>query len=355
MRDDGTRVTVHPEIPDTRAWDAVVKASGAPVFYQSAILAAYQRHPFQPTFDSRYLMGWREGRPAAVMPLYLIPARDPFCGGVQYPQTWAISHFWHCYDSRLAVVPGAEGLVGELWSVAGYQALAWEADRFGVINASAAGRASALLSRTGAEMIPRNQRYQIDLRDVSGFAAYLATLPRPVRQDARRQIRRSDRFGVSAHVHQPPFDRALIGRVCELLELTAAEYNPGYYETAAMAYLLAHGGSTLRLPVLMAGSDVIAASVSFLDRPVLHNWAVGVAPGVREHFSPYLSLLALTVDYAIRARCAVIELGRTNAEWKQRIGARPVSLLAWMADVTATAGTHGGRRWTDAGDARANL
>jgi hypothetical protein len=352
MGEGGGRVTVHHEIPDAGAWDAVVRSCRAPVFYRSSILGAYQRYPLQPTLDIRYLIGWQDGRPAAVMPLYLIPARDPFGDGVQYPQKWAISHFWHCYDSWLVVAPGAEDLARQLWAAASGQALAWGADRFGVINTSSAGRTSALLDRAGAEIIPRNQRFQLDLSGISGFAAHLAALPRDVRQDARRQLRRSDDLGVRAHVCRPPFGRALISRVCELLELTAARYNPGYYPTAAMAHLLAHGGDMLRLPVLMAGSEVIAVSVSFLDRPVLHNWAVGIAPGVRERFSPYLALLALTVEYGIRARCALMELGRTNPEWKQRIGARPVDLLAWMTDLPAT---HREGRWRNAGKARADV
>jgi Acetyltransferase (GNAT) domain len=337
MSATGGRVSVHRQIPDAQAWDDVVRSSGAPVFYRASVLSAYQDHPFQPTVDIRYLVGWRADRPAAVMPLYLVPARDPFGDHVQYPRTWAISHFWHCYDSWLAVVPGAEEIGEPLWAAASAQALEWGADRFGLINTTSTGPASALLKRTGAAMIPRNQRYQLDLSGLSGFEEHLATLPRQTRQDARRQLRRCRDLGVRAHVHEPPFSQELISRVCDLLELTAARYNPGYYPRAAMAHLLACGGDTVRIPVLTIGSEVVAASVSYLDQPVLHNWAVGVGPGVRQWFSPYLALLALTVDYGIRAHCGRMELGRTNPEWKQRIGARPIDLLAWMADPKATA------------------
>jgi hypothetical protein len=325
------RVTSHGKIPDPRAWDAVVAASAAPVFYRSSILAAYGARPLQPTLDARYLIARAGDTPVAVLPLYLVPARDPFGAAAGHKsQTWAISHFWHCYDTRLPCVSVVAPVVIALWEAVAGHARDWGAARFGLINVAARGPESSAFAQIQAHAVPRSQRYRIALAGARDFGEYIARLPRDIRQDARRQLRRAQRAGVTCHVHRPPLPPEVIGRVCELLELTAEKYNPGYYESGPVAHFLTNAGPALRILVLEAGSRVIAASVSFHDGDTLHNWAIGVEPAAAGAFSPYLVLLELSMQYAIAQGCEVIEMGRTNPGWKQRVGAGPVDLTSWM-------------------------
>ncbi len=341
MRASRLRVTCHPRVPDARLWDSVIDAAGAPVFYRASIVTAYNSQPLQPTCDSRCFVAWRDGVPMAVLPLYLVPARDPFGERAQAPRLWAISHFWHCYDTRVPTLGHGNGLVAALWDAAARQADDWGAAEFGVMNTAERGAESAELARLASRSIRRGPRYRITLTEIHSFSDHLGRLRRSVAQDARRQLRRAEQAGVVSRIYRPPLPPEVISRVCELLEFTAARYNPGYYDSRPVAHLLENAGPTLRVPALQIATDLVAASVSFHDGRTLHNWAIGVEPTIREWFSPYVVLLKVSMDYAIDNGCRVIELGRTNPDWKQRVGARAVDLVTWMSDVRSEAPSSG--------------
>jgi hypothetical protein len=334
MSDPSIRVTTDTRIPDPGEWDATVALTGAPVFYRAAVLESYARRPLQPTIDVRYLTVTEHGKTAAVLPFYLVPARDPFGGSAQ-ASTWAISHFWHCYDTRIPVsTTGEADLTEAVWHVMAAQAREWGAEQFGFTNVAAGSWENAVPPPIGARRSPRNPRYRISLAGVRDFDDYLGRLPASVRQDARRQQRLAARADITGRIYRDPLPRPVVAAACRLLKLTADQYNPGYYDRSAMGHLLTHGGPQLRVLALERNRHVSAVSISFLDGQTWHNWAIGVEPELRRAFSPYVVLLALSIDHAARSGNDAIEMGRTNPEWKQRVGAEPVDLLSWMGRTT---------------------
>jgi hypothetical protein len=329
-------VSRHERVP--AGWDEVVDRAGAPVFYRAALLAAYQNRPLQPTLAVRYLTLDRPHGTEAVLPAYLVPARDPFAPDrAERPGRMAISHFWHCYDTRLPAGALGPRLVAPLWEELRRLAADWDADRYGLLNVAAGGPLAELLAAAGLRPRARGPRYRLSLAGTGSVAGYAAGLPSSARQDLRRHARRAETLGLEPVVHAPPFGADTVRRTTELLAHTAARYNPGYYPAGPLAHLLRAGGRQLRVIALPAapGGPPAAASVSFLDPPVLHNWAIGVDRDAGWPVSPYLVLLARTVGLALDSGCGTVELGRTNGDWKQRFGAEPVPLDGWLVELDA--------------------
>jgi Acetyltransferase (GNAT) domain len=329
----GRSVSRHENVPP--GWDELVEAAGAPVFYRAALLAAYQRRPLQPTLAVRYLTVDGPQGTDAVLPAYLVPARDPFAADrAERPGRMVISHFWHCYDTRLPSAAVTAQVLPLLWAELGRLAAEWDADTYGLLNVATGGPLAESLAATGLRPRARGPRYRLVLDAVECIDAYVAGLPSSARADLRRHGRRAGALGLEPVVLGPPFDDATVDRTVELLGHTEARYNPGYYPATPLAHLLRTGGPQLRVIAMPAGpgGPPAAASVSFVDPPVLHNWAIGVDRDARWPVSPYLVLLGRTVALALAAGCRTVEMGRTNGSWKERFGARPVPLDGWLAE-----------------------
>jgi hypothetical protein len=332
----GRTVTRHDTVP--AGWDQVVQAAAGPVFYRAALLTAYHRQPLQPTLAARYLTVDSPHRTEAVLPAYLVPARDPFAADrAELPGTMVVSHFWHCYDTRLPAAPLTADLLALVWAELGRLAADWGADRYGLLNVASGGPLGGLLGGTGLAPRARGPRYRLSLDPVRSLDGYCAALPSSARQDLRRHLRRAAAVGLEPAVHAPPFDDGTVRRTVELLGHTEARYNPGYYPAGPFGHLLRTGGPQLRLIALPAvpGGPPAAVSVSFVDPPVLHNWSIGVDRDAGWPVSPYLVLLAGSVELALAAGCRTVEMGRTNGGWKERFGAHPVPLDGWLAELPA--------------------
>ena len=334
----GAVVTRHEHVP--AGWDELIDAAGAPVFYRAAVLGAYQRQPLQPTLDVSYLS--LEGRHGmeAVLPAYLVPARDPFAvDRAEGRGRMVISHFWHCYDTRMPATAARPELFTPLWTELGRLAADWEAESYGLLNVATGGPLAALLESTGLTPRARGPRYRLTVEGIGSVEEYVTGLSSSARQDLRRHTRRATTLGLESVVLEPPFDGDVVRHAVRLLSFTEARHNPGYYPIGPLAHLLRTGGPHLRVIALPAAPDgpPAAASVSFLDPPVLHNWAIGVDPRAVWAVSPYLVLLARTVELALTSGCRTVELGRTNGEWKRRFGARPVPLDGWLAELDPAA------------------
>jgi len=350
----GRTVSRHDSVP--AGWDDVIEAAGGPVFYRAALLAAYHRRPLQPTRAACYLTVDGPQGTDVVLPAYLVPARDPFAADrSELPGTMVISHFWHCYDTRLPAARLTAEVLGLVWPELRRLAADWGADRYGLLNVAGGGPLAELLRDTGLTPRARGPRYRLSLDAVGSLEEYCATLTSSARQDLRRHTRRAAALGLEPTVHAPPFDDDTVRHAVRLLAHTEARYNPGYYPAGPLAHLLRTGGPQLRLialPAAAAGPPA-AISVSFLDPPVLHNWAIGVDPDAGSPVSPYLVLLAGTVELALAAGCRTVEMGRTNGGWKQRFGAGPVPLDGWLEQLPAAdrrppvraASRAGGREW----------
>ncbi|HET9898227.1 MAG TPA: GNAT family N-acetyltransferase [Streptosporangiaceae bacterium] len=328
----GITIQVTPHRPEPQEWDKATTMAGLPAFYRSWFIAAYESQPLLTTIDMCYLTAYANDGAIAILPLYLVPATDPFGIEPASPgDTWAISHFWHCNDTHLPATALSQELVAAMWLAIGQQAAAWQASKFGMVNLEADGPLSRYLATTGATRGSRGDRYRIDSTGIRTFDDHLARLPRSVRQDARRQIRKANGAGIASRVYRPPLPDLVVRRVCELMEITGRRYNPGFYDGGRIERLITGAGPELCILTLESGQAVVAASISFLCGTTLHNWAIGAEPALLELCSPFTVLLKLSAELAADHHCRWIELGRINGPWKCRMGAVPVPLESWMS------------------------
>src|SRR5207253_2965545 len=95
-------------------WDAVVEASGAPVFYRYDVLRAYEQKPLQEIAGTRYLLARRNSHLMGVLPLYVLPhgrARLPGGSGVVL-----VTHAPHRWETCVPAAPQADASVmAALW------------------------------------------------------------------------------------------------------------------------------------------------------------------------------------------------------------------------------------------------
>ncbi|HEX8867748.1 MAG TPA: hypothetical protein VF821_18965, partial [Lentzea sp.] len=91
---------------DAADWNAVVHASGAPVFYEHAYVSAYEQAPLTESGHSGCLTVRDGEKLVAVLPVYLQSAANPLRRLHEaYPeavgQPVLLSHTWHCYDAHV--------------------------------------------------------------------------------------------------------------------------------------------------------------------------------------------------------------------------------------------------------------
>jgi predicted N-acyltransferase len=336
-----TRITAIDAPPDMTVWRELLAESNAPVFYRPEFLAAYRSYPLRPVHDSRHLLLTdTQGKALAALPVYLVDFVDPFrtmtasetLGPGSAPACMVISHMWHCYDGRLLTARPDLAVVEASLEALRAQAAQWHAGTWGFVNVARHEWLGRCLDHLGITPIPARERYRLQLGPVASVGDYVAGLPPRVRHEARRCLRRAEDAGVTVRVDSPPLDAGLLSRVAELLSYTAERHNPGYYPPHLTAPFLRAVGPTLRIISLWRSGRAIAAGICFHEGRVFHGWALGVDPEERAQarYSPFLVLLVATVETALASRCVTVELGRTNGEWKQRHGARPVELTSWL-------------------------
>jgi hypothetical protein len=335
------RIDVTTAIGDPAGWDGVVAADDAPIFYRSEFLRAYQHDPLGETLAIYYLTARSalSGRIEAVLPMFLIPATDPlgvlprlFPGFRQADRPLLLSHVWHWYDTRL---PGCQPTAALLDAVcARLRELAADcgAQAFGFMNIARDGALARALTAAGHPVREIDARYTLDLRGFGSAEDYLATLRRAVRHDLRRQLRRAAAADAKITVAIPtPQDLPVVARLCQA---TAARHgNPGWYDPQRLARFAASVRAHVRLVAIEVAGQPLAASISFLDGRRFHNWTAGSVRPAGLTFSPYAVLLHATVQAALDAGCEVLEGGRRNDHWKERLGLRRRPLCGWLAQV----------------------
>lgn len=330
-------------VPDAAAWDALVEQSDAPLFYRSEVLHAYQRHPLREPVDVYYL-AVRErlnGRVAAVLPAYLQPPEDPLhvladsvpgfnSGG----RPVLLSHIWHWYDTRVPAYGLTVMLLDRVCQALASLAADTRAQAFGLVNFEDGSPLAAAMSATGRQAAAIDARYTLDLRRYRSADDYLTTLSRKARQDFRRHLRLADRAGAEVTVRLP--DRATMAQTAKLCAATSAKHgNPNWYQQETLVGFVCSLPAQARLVTIGIGGAPVAASISFLDGRRFHNWTAGSAGLSTLPFSPYLVLLHATIDAAIKEGCTILEGGRRNDAWKQRLGFTRRPLLGWVAGVTS--------------------
>jgi hypothetical protein len=323
-------------------WEQVVVEAEAPLFYQPDVLDAYRQNPLRETLREARLCVRNEpdARLVAVLPIWLLPASDPLCvlgdvlpGFQPGGRPLLLSHVWHWYDTHLPSRSPHPGVLDSVCQALEELAGAWDAQGYGFVNVPAGGPLAERLAETGRQTREIDGRWQLDLRPFGSVTDYLATLTARVRQDLARQVRLARRQGyevrVLTHEHSDP---DVLTQVAELCRVTSDKHgNPGWFDPSGLVAFTSALGTALRIVAIESPEGLVAGSISLLDGTRLHNWTAGTVPLSDLPFSPYSVLIQATVALALAEGCTLLEGGRRNDAWKQRLGMTRVPLLAWMS------------------------
>jgi Acetyltransferase (GNAT) domain len=320
-----TAATVAQVEPDAAAWDAVVQASNAPLFYRSEVLRAYRRSPLRETLAT-FQLTERSG--PAVLPAFLLPAEDPLgVLGDLLPSyrpagpPLLLSHVWHWYDTHLPALRLTAELVERVCGRLHDLATSCGAQAFGFVNVSAGSAFADLLARVGLDVRPIDARYDLDLHPYRTVEHYLAGLRPRVRQEMRRHLRLAERTGATVTVGPPgPADMAAVAALCRAA--AAKHGNAGWYLDDRLESFVLRLRRHVRLVAIRIDGEPVAASISFVDGTRFHNWAAGTVPLHLLPFSPYQVLMHATIRAALDEGCVLLEGGRRNDGWKERLGFR---------------------------------
>jgi CelD/BcsL family acetyltransferase involved in cellulose biosynthesis len=128
-----------------------------------------------------------------------------------------------------------------------------------------------------------------------------------------------------------PEDMAEVALLCQL---TSAKHgNPGWYDPERLAQFGMELREYVRLVAIRHGDRIAAASISMVDGRRFHNWAAGTRGLDGFAFSPYQVMLHETVQAAIDNGCSLLEAGRRNDAWKERLGLTRQVLLGCLVPV----------------------
>lgn len=334
----GAVVEIGDSPPDDPEWDRLVDRSDASLFYRSDVLAAYRRSPLRTTLGMYFVRVYSPttGRLRAALPAFLLPADDPLgvCpamlpGFRASDGPLLLSHTWHWYDTCLP----ADGLDAEILDAVhtglGDLARRLRAQAYGFMNMPEGGELAALLAATGTGVRPIDARYLLDVSGMRSADDYLAGLRPRARQEMRRHLRSMRAGGYEVTVGPPgPEDMAEVAMLCQV---TADKHgNPGWYDPERLAQFGTALREHVRLVAIRRDDRIAAASISMVDGRRFHNWAAGTRPLDTFGFSPYQVMLHATVQAAIDNGCSLLEGGRRNDAWKERLGLTRQVLLGCL-------------------------
>jgi predicted N-acyltransferase len=339
-------VEVHDRLAelDRGEWNAVVAAAGAAVFYDYDVLAAYEAAPLEPDGGRAYLaVRDGSGRLAGVLPTYVqdpmntffhLPEGDPTAGlgGTR----GLLTHFWHCYDSSLPLLPGIEEperreVFTAVCAALGRVARERGACGYGFLDLAASRPEAAWLADLGFPVRPLADRFVLDLGDRRTMDDYMPLARPGQRQELRRQRRLADAEGLTLAVREGP--DADLDAVVTLCRQTAARYGgEAYYPAETFGPFLRQAGPTLRVITVHAGDTLVGTGVCFRHLDRFHAWAAGMRYDLCRA-SPYTLVFHETVRYALESGASRVEGGRGNGRFKMRMGFVPVPLVTALRRV----------------------
>ncbi|HVQ89547.1 MAG TPA: GNAT family N-acetyltransferase [Mycobacteriales bacterium] len=309
---------------DPAEWDDLVAATGAPVFYTSTYLRAYEREPMAPVEAVRYLVGRSAGRPVLLAPLYLYRHLDPL-GRLRlvYPcesdEPGLLSHVWHCYDSQLVGPGSGAGSISAVVAAIRRAARQLGARWCGFVNVEQGTPTHRALAAAGLPTHHIEDRFAVDLTGVSDLDGYLARIPGRYRRDLYRQARRAAEAGARAEV------RAIadidIDEVAALCRATADRFdNRGFYPEGRFERFVELVGPLGHVVEVRQLGRLMGVFICLVDGDRLHTWTGGYDPAVDGNFSAYGLCFTASIELALRLRRPVLEGGRRNPEYKRRHG-----------------------------------
>lgn len=325
---------------DAQEWDSFVESAGAPAFYSSAFLSAYERSPLQAARATFYIVV-REptGKQLlAVLPAYLQTIDDPagdVSSIVAAPATGSglilLTHVVHCYDSYLPAVELNSVIVGKIVTVLADLAAQTGADCFGFLHVDAASPLPELLREAGLRIVPMESRFNQNVTEFKDAESFISAMPSSrARRNLRRCYRQADRYGFTVEVGDGTADH-LVSAV-ELCHLTAAQHGtPTYYPRATMTDFIGSLKESVQVISVKQGDLLIAAAFCLKDRYRYHFWACGIRAGEYGPISPFSLLFHRAIHETTQHAIPVLECGRGNEEFKSRHGLRPVPTLGCLS------------------------
>jgi hypothetical protein len=320
-------------------WDEAVGAAAAPVFYESAYLAAYHKFPLAPIERFGYLVVNESSAelPVAVLPVALHTQADPLGWlrriqpGIERERA-LLSHVWHCYDTRLVGAADRPDITGALLAAQHALAQAWGAAWIGFINVERGTSSATALTTAGMTGQHLMDRFSADLAGLTDLDGYLRLLGSRPRANLARSARRAAESGMTTTV--TPAADADLDEVAELCARTTARLGSAqFYPMATFArFVTALGACAYVLAVRQSGR-LVAAGVCFTDELRFHTWACGVDYNVTGNASPYAVLFAQSVALAIKLGSTVFEGGRANNVFKLRHGLSARHLDAYLSRI----------------------
>jgi predicted N-acyltransferase len=325
---------------DAEEWDCFIEAVGAPAFYSSAFLSAYERSPLQAAQAIFYIvLRERAGKQLlAVLPAYLQSIDDPagdVSSVVKAPETGSglilLTHVVHCYDSYLPSVELNSMIVGKIVAALADLAAQTRADYFGFLHVDAASPLPELLREVGMRIVPMESRFNRNVTEFKDVDGYIAAMPSSkARRNLRRCYRQAGQHDMTVEVGDGTVDH--LASAVELCHLTAAQHGtPTYYPPATMPDFIAGLGTTVDVISVKQRDVLIAAAISLKDRYRYHFWACGIRAGEYGPISPFSLLFHRAIHETTQAGIPVLECGRGNEIFKYRHGLRPVPTLGCLS------------------------
>jgi predicted N-acyltransferase len=336
----GMKVEIHSSLENVGVdrWNKLMASCGAPVFYYSSFLAAFERLPLHAVREFHYVVGVDEsGDLQCGFPAFLLDGTDPMrVLATHFTELTGkpilLSHVWHCYDSWLPARTLDEETIRP--AVEAFEDLARRlgARAYGFVNVAGDGELTSALERAGLGGKPIDRRFNVDLRPFSDPEAYLQHLGYSSRAAARKCRNRADAAGVwTRFVDIKSGD---IDGFIRLARTNAAKYNNSdYYKPGLFGEFVGMLGAQARLLEIRQGDRLIGASVCLQDAQRFHFWACGSDYDAIPRVSPfYLAFLAILTE-AIQTGAPLLEAGRRNETFKLRYGFSPHPVHAHIAPL----------------------
>jgi hypothetical protein len=332
-----TAVEVYDDVTAIGDWDELMRACAAPVFYSAAYLDAYRSTQLQPVDAYAYLMLRDADRsPRAAMPAALLRQMDPVGALAAHEPAIAanplglVSHVWHCYDTWLLSRPDdQDGLIAILDAfreVAAELGAPW----YGLVNVASTGPLATALEGLGAQPVPVDERYFLDLPPGFGMAQYLAGLGGRARYTILKHQRRAEEAGASVRILEPR--AADLDAQLELVRRIGAKHGiEDFYPRGSFQEFQLRMGSAVKIIEVCLGGRSVGVAILLLDGQRLHYWTCGVDYSAAPTFSPFYVLFYEVLQYAIALGVPRFECGRRNGVFKVRYGLKPLPLVGYIA------------------------
>ncbi|WP_405150435.1 GNAT family N-acetyltransferase [Sphaerisporangium sp. NBC_01403] len=321
---------------DRDLWNDVVRRGDGAVFHAWEWLAAFEEAP-PGVFEPAHLLAYSGDELVGVCPAYLVHE----CPRLDYAMSLGapaalrgtgpvlLAHSLAGLRGGPLALPGHRNAARAL--VAGLEraASALDAWAWGIANAPADGLAGWLLGQ-GYAAAHMTTAYQLDTT-FSTPGEYWNTLPgRRRRKLWREQRQRAEGLVIA---ESPPDADTMVRLTHALLHEhgTPVDVFPEGYLRALRRHLRAYERTIVAADET---GEVLAMFAGWQFGSEWSLWIAGLQTARYSSFEPYHSMLAHTIEAAIRSDTRVLNLGRGNAPIKRRYGTvgTPLFLVVKAAD-----------------------